>query len=68
VEVGIEDDESSEILNGLEVGESVVVQGQRSLADEQPLNVLDRLDLDSEEPLAARPPEQPVKRRTRPGG
>jgi len=67
VEVGIEDDDSSEILSGLEVGESVVVQGQRSLADGQPLHILDRMDLDSEEPLAARPADEPAKRRGKPG-
>ena len=41
VEVGFEDDTNAEILSGLDGGELVVVQGQRSLADGQPLSILD---------------------------
>jgi membrane fusion protein (multidrug efflux system) len=46
VEVGFEDDDSAEILEGLDEGERVVVQGQRALRDGQPVTVLDALELD----------------------
>lgn len=48
VEVGYQDDESAEILAGLESGEKVVVQGQRALRDGQPIRILDRMDLDTD--------------------
>ncbi len=46
VEIGFEDDLHAEIAAGLEPGELVVVQGQRTLRDGQPIKVLERLDLD----------------------
>jgi membrane fusion protein (multidrug efflux system) len=46
VGVGFEDDVNAEILSGLESGELVVVQGQRSLRDGQPVSVLDAIELD----------------------
>jgi membrane fusion protein (multidrug efflux system) len=46
VEVGFEDDQHAEILSGLGEGEMIVVQGQRSLSDQQPITILDRIDLD----------------------
>ena len=49
VEVGFEDDQDAEILSGLDDGELVVVQGQRSLRDGQPISILDAIDLDAEE-------------------
>jgi membrane fusion protein (multidrug efflux system) len=63
VEVGIEDDTNAEILAGLEVGESVVVQGQRSLSDGHPITILDRLDLEvrpGTAPSEARPGSKPT--------
>ena len=48
VEVGFEDDQDAEIVSGLDVGELVVVQGQRSLRDGQPIAILDAMDLDAE--------------------
>lgn len=45
VEVGFEDDRFTEIVAGLGEGESVVVQGQRSLADGQKISILEKLDL-----------------------
>ena len=53
VEVGFEDDQSSEILSGLEQGELVVVQGQRALREGQPITILDRMDLDADAQAAA---------------
>ena len=50
VDVGFEDDQDAEILSGLDDGELVVVQGQRSLRDGQPISILDAMDLDAEEP------------------
>jgi membrane fusion protein (multidrug efflux system) len=47
VQVGFEDDDSAEIVDGLDEGEMVVVQGQRALRDGQPVSVLDALDLDA---------------------
>jgi membrane fusion protein (multidrug efflux system) len=46
VEVGFEDDARAEILSGLEADDMVVVQGQRSLRDGQPITILERLELD----------------------
>lgn len=54
VEVGFEDDEHAEIVDGLDDGELVVVQGQRSLADEQPITVLEQLDLTAPTPTPPR--------------
>jgi membrane fusion protein (multidrug efflux system) len=42
VEVGFTDDEHAEILSGVQVGESVVVKGQRSLKNGSPLKILER--------------------------
>jgi membrane fusion protein (multidrug efflux system) len=47
VEVGFEDENHAEILSGLELGELVVIQGQRALRDGQPVTVLDPLELDA---------------------
>lgn len=44
VKVGFEDDQYSEILEGIEEGETVVIQGQRSLADGQKVSVLGKLN------------------------
>lgn len=48
VTVGFEDDAHAEIVSGLESGEQVVIQGQRTLRDGQPVKVLDALELDIE--------------------
>jgi membrane fusion protein (multidrug efflux system) len=48
VDVGFQDDRNAEILQGVEAGERVVVQGQRSLKDKAPVKLMDRLDLDPE--------------------
>ena len=48
VTVGFEDDTHAEILSGLEPGDLVVVQGQRTLRDGQPVSVLEALELDTE--------------------
>ncbi len=53
VEIGFQDDESAEIVSGLDDGEMVVVQGQRALRDGQPIRILDRMDLDSDVASAA---------------
>jgi len=49
VEVGFENDENSEILSGIEAGEEIVVQGQRSLKDGATIRVLEAITFDSEE-------------------
>ena len=49
VEVGYQSDAATEIVNGLRSGELIVVQGQRSLEDGQPLRILERMTLDPEE-------------------
>jgi membrane fusion protein (multidrug efflux system) len=49
VEVGYEDDRFVEILGGIEEGTKVVVQGQRSLSDGQPLKILDSMTLGTED-------------------
>lgn len=46
VTVGFEDDEHSEVLDGLQVGERVVIQGQRSLRPGQRLRLLDPVRFD----------------------
>lgn len=53
VEVGFEDDHFTEILTGVEEGENVVVQGQRSLADGQNISILEKLDFGSDSDDAA---------------
>jgi membrane fusion protein (multidrug efflux system) len=64
VEVGFEDDTHAEILAGIEEGEPVVVQGQRSLSDGQPLTILEPIDLDAEAPVvAAAEPAEPRRKR-----
>ncbi len=45
VEIGFEDDTDVEVISGLDAGEMVVVQGQRSLSDGQKITVLERLEL-----------------------
>lgn len=50
VQIGYQDDRFVEILGGLESGTPVVVQGQRSLSDGQPIRLLDRLELDPKKP------------------
>ena len=50
VEVGFEDENSAEILRGLDPGEPVVVQGQRSLKDGAPIRVLDALTFEDDAP------------------
>ncbi|MGK2858945.1 MAG: efflux RND transporter periplasmic adaptor subunit [Thermoanaerobaculia bacterium] len=49
VETGYEDDRFVEIVGGIAEGASIVVQGQRSLADGQPIRILDKMDLDPKE-------------------
>ena len=51
VDIGFEDDIDVEVMSGLDPGEMVVVQGQRSLSDGQKITVLERLELGS--PTAA---------------
>ncbi len=45
VEIGFEDDRFTEVIAGLGEGESVVVQGQRSLSDGQKISILEKLNL-----------------------
>ncbi|RLE24762.1 MAG: hypothetical protein DRJ65_09345 [Acidobacteria bacterium] len=45
VEIGFEDDQFTEILAGVDEGDSVVIQGQRSLADGQKISILEKLNL-----------------------
>jgi membrane fusion protein (multidrug efflux system) len=52
VEVGFQDDDNAEILSGIEAGEMVVIQGQRTLRDGQPISVLDAIDLSADEAVA----------------
>ncbi|MBM3320083.1 MAG: efflux RND transporter periplasmic adaptor subunit [Candidatus Eisenbacteria bacterium] len=47
VEVGFQNEADAEIASGLEEGERVVVQGQRSLQDGQAVRILDPLKFDS---------------------
>jgi membrane fusion protein (multidrug efflux system) len=49
VEVGFEDDEHAQIVRGLEPGESIVVQGQRSLKDGAPIKILDPMRFEDAE-------------------
>lgn len=43
VEVGFEDENSAQIVRGLEAEERIVVQGQRSLEDGAPIRILDAM-------------------------
>lgn len=54
VQPGYQDDSSTEIVSGLQDGENVVIQGQRSLSDGQEVRVLEKTNFDEEtEPRAA---------------
>ncbi len=53
VEVGFTDDEHAEILSGVEPGERVVVQGQRSLKHGSPLKIMDKIKYDAPEEATA---------------
>ncbi len=55
VTVGFQDDHHAEILDGLAEGEPVVIQGQRSLKDGQPLNILERMEFAEEEQAVEAP-------------
>lgn len=57
VEVGFEDEQSAEIVAGIEEGELVVVQGQRALRDGQPITVLDRMNLDADPEASTTTPQ-----------
>jgi len=48
VTIGFEDDTNAEILSGIEPGELVVIQGQRTIREGQPVSVLDALELDTD--------------------
>jgi membrane fusion protein (multidrug efflux system) len=52
IELGFQDEDNAEILSGLEAGEVIVVQGQRTLRDGQPISILDAVDLSGEEVAA----------------
>jgi membrane fusion protein (multidrug efflux system) len=58
VTVGFQDDHHAEILDGLAEGEPVVVQGQRSLKDGQPLKILERMEFAEKEQAAEAPAEK----------
>lgn len=45
VKVGFEDDQFIEILAGLDEKAPVVIQGQRSLSDGQPIKIIDQMEL-----------------------
>jgi membrane fusion protein (multidrug efflux system) len=47
VEIGFQDDLHAEVVSGLDAGESVVVQGQRSLKDGQPIRIMDKMRFDA---------------------
>jgi membrane fusion protein (multidrug efflux system) len=53
VEVGFTDDEHAEIRSGIQPGERVVVQGQRSLKHGSPLKIMDRIKYDAPEEATA---------------
>ncbi len=57
VEIGFEDDHFTEILAGVEEGDRVVVQGQRSLSDGQKISILERLNLGGDSSDASESPE-----------
>lgn len=46
VEVGFGDGEYTEVLSGLEDGEQVVIQGQRSLKDGARIKIMDKMEFD----------------------
>jgi membrane fusion protein (multidrug efflux system) len=48
VEVGFEDEDSAQILLGLDPGERVVVQGQRSLEDGVPIRILEAMTFEDD--------------------
>jgi len=52
VEVGYQDERNAEIVGGLSVGEPVVIQGQRSLRDGQPLQILEPISFDEGSPAS----------------
>jgi RND family efflux transporter MFP subunit len=58
VEIGFEDDAHAEVLSGIDDGDLVVVQGQRALRDGQPVNVLDRIDLDDVSQVSTEPADR----------
>jgi membrane fusion protein (multidrug efflux system) len=58
VAVGFQNDSHAEILDGLAEGEMVVVQGQRSLKDGQPLKILERMEFTEKEQAAEAPAEK----------
>jgi hypothetical protein len=43
VQIGFMDDTHTEILNGIEAGDQVIVKGQRSLKDGAPIKILEGL-------------------------
>jgi membrane fusion protein (multidrug efflux system) len=55
VEIGFQSDVQTEIANGLEPGERVVIQGQRSLKDGQPLKIIERMTFESAKEKQAAP-------------
>lgn len=65
VEVGYEDDQFVEILGGIERGTKVVVQGQRSLSDGQPIKILDAMNFDSTDETEASAEQSARKRKGR---
>ncbi len=50
VETGFQDDSNIEIISGLGVEDEVVVQGQRSLREGQPLKILETMTFDDAGP------------------
>lgn len=50
VEVGFQDETNAEILSGLTGGESIIVQGHRSLREGQPVHILEPMKFDSPAP------------------
>lgn len=57
VQIGFEDDHFTEILGGVEEGDSVVVQGQRSLTDGQKISILEKLNLGGDRSDGSESPE-----------
>lgn len=55
VETGFQDDDHTEVTQGLREGEPVVIQGQRSLRDGQPIKILDPLSFDTADPSSDTP-------------
>jgi membrane fusion protein (multidrug efflux system) len=50
VEVGFSNEENAEILSGIDEGERIVFQGQRSLQDGQAIRILDPVRFETSEP------------------